>query len=60
MFKTQNGGRSPCWKILETPQLAYRWIDWDETWEVSSMILGTRLYKGHRVHRSSHPYTRKH
>jgi len=36
MFKIQNGGRPPCWKIMEMPQLAYQWNDWDVTWVFTS------------------------
>ena len=36
IFKTQNGGWPPCWKIFEMPYLAYQWTDWDATWVVTS------------------------
>jgi len=31
IFKIQNDGRPPCWKIL----VAYQWINWDATWVVA-------------------------
>ena len=36
IFKIQNGGRRPCWKIFEMPYFAYQWTDWDATWVVTS------------------------
>ena len=36
IFKIQNGGRPPCWKIFEMPYLAYQWTDGDKTWVVTS------------------------
>jgi len=36
IFKIQNGGWPPCWKIFEMPYLAYQWTDWDATWVVTS------------------------
>ena len=36
IFKIQNGGRPPFWKIFEMPYLAYQWTDWDATWVVTS------------------------
>jgi len=32
IFKIQNGGRSPCWKIFEMPYLADQLTNWDATW----------------------------
>jgi len=36
IFKIQNGGWPPCWKIFEMPYLAYQWTDWDGTWVATS------------------------
>jgi len=38
IFKIQNGGRPPFWKIFEMPYLAYQWTDWDTTCVVTSHI----------------------
>jgi len=35
IFNIQNGGRPPCGKIFEMPQLAYQWTKWDATWVVA-------------------------
>ena len=35
IFNIQNGGRPPCGKIFEMPQLAYQWTKWDTTWVVA-------------------------
>jgi len=36
IFKIQNGGWPPCWKIFEMQYLAYQWTDWDATWVATS------------------------
>ena len=36
IFKIQNGGRRPCWKIFEMPYFAYQWTIWDATCAITS------------------------